>query len=140
VTSTRDTAEVSRLDDFTNFPIEPDLLHLIRDGVGYWAGGPLTASDEVASVMDCQDARDMTTVLLQLDTQLNQGQPLTMRDLMRALLATELAWASAVLGDPTDWENITGRSDGQTLADLRRLQEVLHEAGAPLRYLHPFAQ
>jgi hypothetical protein len=128
------------LDEFTNFPIEPDLLHLLNDGVGYWADGPLDASDEVANVFDCQDARDMATVLLQLHTQLNQGQALTMRDLMRALLATELAWASAVLGDPTDWENITGRSDGQTLAGLRRLQEGLRDAGAPLRNLHPFAQ
>jgi hypothetical protein len=62
------------------------------------------------------------------------------RDLMRALLATELAWASAVLGDPMDWENVTGRTDEQTLAELRRAQERLHEAGAPRRFLRPFDQ
>jgi hypothetical protein len=130
---------VSNLDKVTELPREPELRRLLRDGVAYWLG-PIEATDEVAALMDCSSASAMTAEMRHLDSALEEGCPLTTRDVMRALLATELAWASALCGDPTDWENITGRPDDATLRLLRLLQETLSAGGVPLRFKHPFAQ
>lgn len=134
-----ETGVVSKLDEVTDLPREPELRHLLRDGVAYWVG-PIEATDEVAALMDCGDATAMTSEMRRIDFALGEGHPLTTREVMRALLATELAWASALCGDPTDWQNITGRSDEDTLGLLRRLQQTLSARGVPLRFKHPFAQ
>jgi hypothetical protein len=130
---------VSKLNKVTELPREPELRRLLRDGVAYWIG-PIEASDEVAALMGCRNASAMTEEMRHLDSALGEGHPLTTRDVMRALLATELAWASALYGDPTDWENITGRTDEETLGLLRQLQATLSAGGVPLRLQHPFAQ
>jgi hypothetical protein len=53
------------------------------------------------------------------------GQPLTPADWRRALLATELAFASDVLGSGVEWSTTTGWRDDETIRCLRNIQRKL---------------
>lgn len=52
-------------------------------------------------------------------------RPLSRRDWTRALLATEIVFASDVLGSGVEWPTTTGLDDRQTLRTLRGLQVKL---------------
>ncbi|MDP7707655.1 hypothetical protein QXK92_33910, partial [Mycobacterium sp. TY815] len=60
---------------------------------------------------------------------LDRGQPLSRADWTRTLLATEVCFASSVLGAGLEWEAIAG-DDVFTLGVLRLLQRKLWKAGA----------
>ena len=53
------------------------------------------------------------------------GLPLTIRDWSRALFATELIFASDLLGTGSEWTVIQGGDDGDWMWVLRRLQAKL---------------
>ena len=55
------------------------------------------------------------------------------RDWARALVATEIGFASSYYGARTDWEIVTGWSDERTLSVLRNLQRTLAGLRAPPR-------
>jgi hypothetical protein len=56
---------------------------------------------------------------------LKARDPLSKEDWERALLATEIAFASSVRGSGTDWAMCTGLSDEITLTLLREAQRRL---------------
>jgi hypothetical protein len=68
---------------------------------------------------------------------LQRGVPLPPRDWMRSLAATEISFASSVLGSALDWRICTGLSDDETLTVLRGLQQKLLRRLAPLRLRQP---
>jgi hypothetical protein len=53
------------------------------------------------------------------------GQPLNRRDWRRALIATEIVFASDVFGSGWDWSITTGISDEDTIRILRSLQRKI---------------
>lgn len=61
---------------------------------------------------------------------LEAAQPLSRRDWTRTLLATEIVFASDVLGSGIDWQSTVGWSDEETITVLRELQLKLMRAGA----------
>ena len=63
----------------------------------------------------CAEAQVLTSTL-------RRSEPLCFRDWTRALVATELAFASAVLGTGPDVWGTSGGSDKHRLAVLTRLQ------------------
>ncbi|MFD2091298.1 hypothetical protein [Blastococcus deserti] len=56
---------------------------------------------------------------------MTRRQPLTRRDWARALLATEIVFASNLVGSGLDWSSTTGLSDEETIALLRTLQRKI---------------
>lgn len=59
-------------------------------------------------------------------------RPLARRDWARALLATEIVFASSYMGAGLDWSIVTGFSDVDTVEALRRIQRVLSRSQLPL--------
>jgi hypothetical protein len=57
-------------------------------------------------------------------------QPLSQRDWVRALLATEIVFISDVIGSGVDWEVTCGLSDSETVRLLRSLQRKIPQAGS----------
>jgi hypothetical protein len=57
--------------------------------------------------------------------ELRRGATLTAADLARALVATEFVFASDYYGAGSDWENVTGFSDADTIRRLREVQRKL---------------
>jgi hypothetical protein len=53
---------------------------------------------------------------------LGERRPLTRRDWIRTLLATEIVFASNVLGSGHDWSITTGMSDQESVVLLRSVQ------------------
>jgi hypothetical protein len=51
-----------------------------------------------------------------------EGQPLSRADWRRALLATEIVFASDVVGSGLDWSITTGLADEDTIGLLRAMQ------------------
>ena len=68
---------------------------------------------------------DEATVLAE---QLESGAKMTRLDLARALLATEIVFASNLVGSGSDWPITTGLDDIRTLELLRRVQKRLTRA------------
>lgn len=61
---------------------------------------------------------------------LAEGASLSRRDWTRCLLATEIVFASHVVGSGLDWQPTVGWSDKETVVQLRELQRNLGAAGA----------
>jgi hypothetical protein len=59
---------------------------------------------------------------------LKTNTPLSPRDWTRALVATELAFASDVIGSGVEWATTTGLGDEETIHLLRELQRKLPRA------------
>lgn len=61
---------------------------------------------------------------------LRDGRPLTAEDLRRALVATEMVFASDVHGAGTEGETVTGWTDEETVRVLRSMQRTLADVVA----------
>jgi len=57
-----------------------------------------------------------------------QGEHLTREDWRRTLLATEIVFASDVVGAGMDWSITTGLSDEETIRVLRTIQRKISRA------------
>jgi len=107
-------------------PIE--LTHAERQllcaGVGQW-GGPAEVSERLAVALGFADVADFDAETLRLSQALGGDAELSPRDAVRALVATEVVFASDVLGAGVEWETVTGYSDTETISILRDLQGKL---------------
>lgn len=118
-------------------PGEPDLVALqistderevLRAGLREW-GGPARCTEEFAVAMGFRSVQDLFDEGRRIGESLAAGLPLSRIDWTRALLATEVVFASNVVGSGLDWEICTGFSDGRTLELLRGLQRRASTAG-----------
>jgi hypothetical protein len=99
-----------------------DERHLLRSGLLEW-GGPASATDELARPMGFLGKDD----LLRGDGDrlrqaIDRGEPLTRHDWRRTLLATEIVFASDVVGSGWDWSITTGLADDLSIKLLRAVQ------------------
>ena len=78
-------------------------------------------TDEVAAVVGFESAGAFYTEAQRLRRDVERGQ-LSPTDARRALVATEIIFASDVIGAGVEWETVTGMSDVETLRLLRGLQ------------------
>jgi hypothetical protein len=60
-----------------------------------------------------------------LEAAIVDGSPLSLIDWARALVATEIVFASNVFGGGRDWLPVTGWSDERTIQILRQVQRKL---------------
>jgi hypothetical protein len=95
---------------------------VLASGLLEW-GGPASPTDAWARVMGFADRNDLVRGHgRRLAEALMRGGALPTSELRRALLATEIVFASDVVGSGVDWTSTTGRSDGETIAILRGIQ------------------
>jgi hypothetical protein len=106
-------------------PAEQDLL---VQGLAQW-GGPASPTDELARAIGFRSSQDLWQGQgRELRDAVRLGQSLTARDWRRTLLATEIVFASDVVGAGTDWPITTGLSDQETITALRAIQKKIGRA------------
>jgi hypothetical protein len=97
------------------------LIHGLRD----W-GGPAYGSDALAVAMGFQSMDQIHGEAAHILDAINRNLPLSVRDWTRALVATEFAFMSTVLGTGCDqWTTINGGTEEHWFRILRRLQRNL---------------
>ncbi|WP_051731982.1 hypothetical protein [Kitasatospora phosalacinea] len=102
---------------------------LLRRALGEW-GGPARSGDAMAYALGFADAADLLTGCGRLSGALREDLPLSPADWARALLATEVVFASDLVGSGVEWSTTTGWDDAET---VRRLRSVQRKLGPVLR-------
>jgi hypothetical protein len=93
-------------------------------GLREW-GGPAAPTDEIARLIGFSDVRALHDDGRRIADAIYAGEPLAPDDWRRALLATELVFASDVVGSGVDWQSTAGISDEETIRLLRGVQRKL---------------
>lgn len=83
--------------------------------------------------MGFNDVADLVESGDRIAAQIEAEDALPPFDWTRALLATEIVFASDVLGSGIDWSITSGRQDDETMATLRGLQRKLYAARVVVR-------
>ncbi|MEV0456522.1 DUF2716 domain-containing protein [Catellatospora methionotrophica] len=84
--------------------------------------GVTAASTSASHLLEYGDAQAMQADRDRLAGLIASGGPMSRSDFRRALLATELSFASETLGIARDWSSDTGFDDRDTITVLRTLQ------------------
>ena len=105
---------------------------LLIYGLTQW-GGPTRATDALARAMGFSDRDAIYSEGRRIRTALQEQRSLTKRDWARALVATEIVFASSFFGAAGDWEAVTPWTDERTLSVLRGLQRNLAGLRSPPR-------
>ena len=113
-------------------PIPVDLIpnerYVPARGLAEW-GGPASPTDELARAMGFRGSEDLWQGEgRDLREAVRQGEHLTREDWRRTLLATEIVFASDVVGAGMDWSITTGLSDEETIRVLRIIQRKISRA------------
>ncbi len=102
---------------------------ILKRGLIDW-GGPAAPTDEIARLLGFTDVQALFDEGRRIADDLQSGEALAPTDWRRALLATELVFASDLVGSGTDWSITSGFSDDRTIQLLRNVQRKLHLARA----------
>ena len=104
--------------------LSEDERAVLMCGLLEW-GGPAYCTDALVFAMDFGTVDELLSVGIRLRDQVSQGKAMSRFDWRRTLLATEIVFASDVVGSGVDWESTTGRSDEDTIGILRSLQRKI---------------
>lgn len=104
---------------------------LLQQGLMEWCG-PARCTEEFAVAMGFDSIQDLSRRGLSIHGALAGRKALDPMDWARALLATELAFASDVVGSGYEWSTTTGWADDTTVRVLRSVQLKLIRTVAPL--------
>jgi len=121
---------VNDSDEVVDVALSDDERFLLDRGLVEW-GGPAHCTEAMATALGFDGVDHLLTEGYRIADDLSKKRPLTRRDWTRALLATEVVFASNVLGSGHDWEATTGLDDASTIRVLRDVQLVL--AGVIIR-------
>lgn len=97
---------------------------LLAFGLLEW-GGPACPTDEMARAIGFDDVTHLLAESNRIASDLRDGRPMSRRDWTRALLSTEVVFASDVIGSGVEWPTTTGLDDVATLRVLRSAQKLL---------------
>jgi hypothetical protein len=107
---------------------QPDLTEderrLLNRGLFGWRDGSYL-TDALAVAMGFENVADFDVQSGRIADALHDRQPLSGWDWVRTLLATEISFASDVMGLGVEWDTITGLDDAASLLVLRGLQRKL---------------
>jgi len=109
-------------DPLFDLPLTDAERHLLWAGLVEW-GGPARCTDELAVAMGFGSVADLFAQGDRIERALKDREPLTRDDWVRTLLATEIVFASNVVGSGHDWSITTGMSDEESIRLLRSVQE-----------------
>ena len=114
--------------DTLDVPLTDDERLVLWAGLIEW-GGPARCTEELAVAMGWRDVANLLDRGSELAAEIKAKKPLTQVDWVRALLATEIVFASDVMGSGGDWSITTGLPDVETIRHLRSLQRKIPRAG-----------
>ncbi len=97
---------------------------ILACGLIEW-GGSASPTDEIARLLGFTDVQALFDEGSRIASALRSGEALVPSDWRRALFATELVFASDLVGSGTDWPATTGFSDDRTVRLLRSIQSKL---------------
>jgi len=97
---------------------------ILACGLIEW-GGPASGTDEIARLIGFRDLSSLYEDGSRIADSIRGGHALSADDWRRALLATELVFASDLIGSGIDWEVTTGFGDERTIRLLRNAQRKL---------------
>lgn len=97
---------------------------LLMVGLAEWSG-PTKPTDAIAQAMGFTSEDALADEAGQILDRLRACTPLTAADWARALLATEIAFASDYYGTGYEWHTTTGLDDATTIRVLRDVQHKL---------------
>ncbi len=100
---------------------------ILARGLIDW-GGPASPTDEIARLLGFTDMEALFGEGRRIADDLQSGQALTPSDWRRALFATELVFASDLVGSGIDWSGTSGFSDERTIRLLRSIQVKVRSA------------
>lgn len=104
--------------------LDPADRELLARGLGEW-GGPARATDALAQAMGFADRRALSVDGARIADAPRAGESLGAEDWGRALVATEIVFASDLHGSGCEWETTTGLTDAETIRRLREVQRRL---------------
>jgi hypothetical protein len=118
-------SDPSRFDQLLAVELDQDEQDMLTQGLSDW-GGPAYGSDALAVAMGFDSIDQMAVDSQSLVEAIRSNQTLSRRDWTRALVATEFAFVSTVLGTGRDqWTSINGGTEEHWFHVLRRLQRKL---------------
>jgi hypothetical protein len=110
--------------DAIDLHLTDDERALLRAGLLEWRG-PARVTQELAVGMGFRDQQDLFDDGNRLRLALEAHAPLAPRDWARTVLATEIVFASDLVGSGVEWSITTGYGDADTIALLRQIQRQL---------------
>lgn len=112
------------INDLLDVPLTEDERSVLRCGLLEWRG-PARCTPQMALAMGFQSRHELFAEGDRLREALNARHPLTQRDWVRVLLATEIVFISDVMGSGHDWSITTGFTNTETLDLLRSMQRKI---------------
>jgi hypothetical protein len=122
--------------ELIDVPLQDDERAVLRAGILEW-GGPGRCTFALARAMGFRDEDDLLGTGRRIGDALEDHKPLSQRDWVRALLATEIVFASDVVGSGLDWPTTTGLPDDETIRILRQIQRKIPRGGYSRNVLLP---
>lgn len=98
---------MSNRDEVVDVALTDEERFLLEHGLVEW-GGPARCTEAMAVAIGFDSVAELLASGYRIADALSKGKPLTRSDWTRALLATEVVFASDVLGSGHDWEVTTG--------------------------------
>ena len=111
-------------EDLIDVPLTDEERFFLQRGLGEW-GGPAKCADALALAMGFHDVATLYEEGQRLKERIGRHEPLSRRDWTCCLLATEIVFASDVVGSGWDWCSTTGLSDEESIRLLRSLQRKI---------------
>ena len=108
-------------DERINFDLTDEERFVLRKGISEWAG-PARCTEELAVAMGFESVQDLWANSRRHRDAVHAKQPMSRTDWCRLVLATEIVFASGVVGSGGDWRYTVGIDDADTIRVLRGLQ------------------
>ena len=118
-------------EELLSIDLAEDERQLLVSGLNQW-GGPARCTEEMAWAMGFDSIKDLLDAADRLIDAVQRQRPMSRFDWTRALIAAEVCFSSVVVGAAWDWSIVTGVSDEDSLALLRRVQTKLINVVGPI--------
>jgi hypothetical protein len=116
----------------SDLSLSADETRLLLAALLQWCG-PANCSEEFAVAMGFRNATLLSTTCWKIRYAIERDEPLQPMDWARAILATEVGFASDLMGCGVDWGTLTGLRDHSAVETLRSVQRKLASITMPLR-------
>lgn len=101
--------------------LSDDERHMLTYGLKDW-NGPTEPTESMAVALGFSGVEDLCSEGDRIAEAISAGEPLTERDWSRALLSTEVVFASIVVGAASEWGTIHSGTDAHWIGVLRSIQ------------------
>jgi hypothetical protein len=115
---------MAEADDLIEVELTDAEREVLNRGLVEWSG-PARCTEAMARAMGFESVQNLNEQSDCLAGDLGARRPLSGRDWTRTLLATELVFASDVVGSGSEWPDTTGLDDVETLRLLRAIRRKL---------------